>query len=111
MRSGIGDEVWAEVAAVELHTFDDLELSLQALGLFDGDDAVHTDLAHGLGKDAADFLVAVGGDGTDGGDLSGVLGVARQTVERIQKAATAASMPRLRSIGLAPAATILAPWV
>ena len=62
---GIGDEVRREVAAVELHAFDDFELGLQRLRLFDGDDAVFADLLHRFGNDLADGLVVVGGDGAD----------------------------------------------
>ena len=64
----IGDEVRREVAAVKLHAFDDFELGLERLGLFDGDDAVLADLLHGLGDDLADGLIVVGGDGADLGD-------------------------------------------
>ena len=76
---GIGDEVRRDVAAVELHAFDDVELGLQALRLFDRDDAFVADLLHRLGEELADLLVAVGRDGADlgdlvvGGDLLGVL--------------------------------------
>ena len=66
---GVGDEVGRDVAAVELHALDHVELGLQALGLLDGDHALVADLLHGLGDDLADLLVAVGGDGADLGDL------------------------------------------
>jgi hypothetical protein len=63
------DEVRRQVAAVELHALDDVELVLQArLALFDGDDAFLADLLHGLGDDLADVVVGVGGDGADLGD-------------------------------------------
>ena len=68
----IGDEVRAEVAFVELHTFDDVEGSFDAFGFFNGDGAVLADLVHCLGDDAADFLIPVCGDG---GDLCDFLGV------------------------------------
>ncbi len=45
---GVGDEVGRDVAAVELHAFDVLDLGLDALRLFDGDDAVLADLLHAL---------------------------------------------------------------
>ena len=54
---GVGDEVGGDVAAVELHTLDVLGLELQALGLFDGDDAVLADLVHHLGDQVADLRV------------------------------------------------------
>ena len=65
---GIGDEVGRDVAAVELHTFDILGLEFQALGLFDGDDAVFTDFVHDLGDQLADVAV-LGGNGGDVGDF------------------------------------------
>ena len=66
---GIGDEVRRDVAAVELHALDDVELGLKALGLLDRDDALVADLLHRLGEEVADFLVAVGGDGANLGDF------------------------------------------
>ena len=71
---GIGDEVGREVAAVELHAFDDFQLGLHRLGFFDGDDAVFADLLHGFGNDVADGLVVVGRDGADLGDHFAVTG-------------------------------------
>ena len=68
MRLRIGDEVGREVAAVELHAFDDFEVGLEALAFFDGDDAVLADLLHRVGEDVADGVIAVGGDGADLGD-------------------------------------------
>src|SRR6266436_736457 len=76
---GVGDEVGRDVAAVELHAFDDLEFGLKRLSFFNRDDALVADLLHGVGKELADFRVAVGGDGADlgnllvRGDLLGVL--------------------------------------
>ncbi len=65
----IGDEVRRDVAAVELHALDRLERRLEALGLFDGDDAVLADLVDRVGDQVADLLVVVRGDGADLGDL------------------------------------------
>ena len=65
----IGDEVGREIAAVELHALDDVELGRHALGLLDRDHAVVADLLHGLGDHLADLAVAVGRDGADLGDL------------------------------------------
>src|SRR5580693_8200604 len=48
---------------------DDVELGLEALGLFHRDHAFVADLFHRLGQIVADLLVAVGGDGADLGDL------------------------------------------
>ena len=66
---GVGDEVGREIAAVELHAFDDVEFGLEALAFFDRDDALVADLFHRLGDLGADFGVAVGRDGADLGDL------------------------------------------
>ena len=69
----IGDEIGREVAAVELHAFDDVELGLGGLGLFDRDDALIADLLHRVGNHLADRLVAIRGDGPDLRDLLGRL--------------------------------------
>src|SRR5712692_2683061 len=66
---GVGDEVGGDVAAVELHAFDDVEFGLERLGFFNRDDALVADLLHGVGEELADFGVAVGGDGADLGDF------------------------------------------
>ena len=66
---GVGDEIGREIAAVELHALDDVELGLGRLRLFDRDDALVADLLHGVGNHLADRLVAVRGDGPDLRDL------------------------------------------
>ncbi len=78
----VGDEVGRQVAAIELHAFDDVELGFHGLRLFDGDDAVLADLLHGLGNDGADLRVRVGGDGADLGDH--VAGTAWRTCESVR---------------------------
>jgi hypothetical protein len=65
----VGDEIRAEIAAIELHAFDHLEFGLGGLGLLDGDDALVADLLHGFGQETADLGVAIGRDGPDLGDL------------------------------------------
>src|ERR1700733_9838977 len=65
---GVSDEVGRKVAAVKLHTFDDLERRFHGLGLFHGDDAVLADFLHRTGNDVADVLVVVRADGADLGD-------------------------------------------
>lgn len=65
-------EVGRQVAAIELHAFDDGQFVLQARAFLDGDHAFFTDLLHGLGDDLADGLVGVGGDGAYLGDGLGV---------------------------------------
>ncbi len=54
-----------QVAAVELHAFDDLHFGLQALALFDRDDAVLADLLHRVRDDLADLGVVVRRDRSD----------------------------------------------
>ena len=57
----IGDEVRRQITAVELHAFDPFGFGLQALAFVDRDDAVFADALHGIGQNAADFGVVVGG--------------------------------------------------
>ncbi len=66
---GIGDEIGREIAAVELHAFDDVELGLEALCLLDRDDALVADLLHRRRDHFADRLVAIGRNRADLGDL------------------------------------------
>src|SRR5256885_14665433 len=70
---GLGDEVGRQVALVELHALDPLDVGLQALPFLDRDDAVLADLLHRLGEHLADGLVAPGGDGADVPDLRAVI--------------------------------------
>ena len=74
---GVGDEIGREIAAVELHALDDVELGLEALGLLDRDDALVADLLHRVGDHLADRLVAVGGDRADLGDFRRFLDLLR----------------------------------
>jgi hypothetical protein len=69
--SGVVDEVGRQVAAVELHAFDDFEFVFQRLAVFDGDHAFLADLVHRVGDDLADIGVGVGGDRADLGDFLG----------------------------------------
>ena len=80
-RRRIGDEVGREVAAVELHAFDELDFGAEALAFVDGDDAVLADLLHGFGDHLADFGVVVGGDGADLGDFLRALDLDRHLLE------------------------------
>jgi hypothetical protein len=54
---GVGDEIRADVAAVDLHAFDVLGLKGQALALFDRDDAIAANLVHHLGDQVTDLLI------------------------------------------------------
>ena len=74
---GVGDEIGREIAAVELHALDDVELGLEALGLLDRDHALVADLLHRVGDHLADRLVAVGGDRADLGDFGRFLDLLR----------------------------------
>ncbi len=65
----VGYEVGAEVAAVELHAFDDFEFGFGGLGFFNRDDAFVADLLHGFSNIETDLLFAVGGDRADLGDF------------------------------------------
>ena len=105
---GVGDEVRRDVALVELHALGELELGAECVGLLDGDDAVLADLVERLGDQFADRAVAR----RDRGHVGHVLGrvdSSRGLDQRGDTASTALSMPRLRSIGLAPAATARRP--
>src|SRR5436305_4472830 len=64
----VGDEVRRDVALVEAHALDELELEAEGVALLDGDDAFLADLVHRLGDDLADRRVA-GRDGGCGSDL------------------------------------------
>src|SRR5690606_14166371 len=68
---GIGHEIGREIAAVELHALDHVELGLGGLGFLDGDDTLIAHLLHRLGDHVADFLLAIGRDGADLGDFGG----------------------------------------
>ena len=65
----VGDEIGREVAAVELHSLDPLDLGRQALAFVNGDHAVLAHLFHGVGQHVADLRVVVGGHGAHLGDL------------------------------------------
>ena len=75
------DEVRREVAAVELHALDDVELVLQARAFFNRDHAFLADLLHRLGDGLADRLVGVRGDRADLRDRLVVLARLRELLE------------------------------
>ena len=72
---GVGDEVGAEIAAVELHAVNGLQTGVHGLRLFDGDDAVLANYLHGVGNNVADLLVAIGRDGAHLGNRTLVHGL------------------------------------
>ena len=62
-------EVWAEVAAVEVHAFYHFHFKLEAFGFFDGDDAFATHFFHCFSNFFADFNVAIRRNRTHLGDF------------------------------------------
>ena len=82
---------------------------LGGLAFFDGDDAVFTDLVHGLGDDLADLAVVVGGDGGDVFHVLLALDVMLIVLSLATTSSTARSMPRFISIGLTPETTARRP--
>ncbi len=68
-RFRIGDEVRRQIAAIELHTFDDFERGVGGLGFFNRDHAVFADFFHRIGDQLTNDLVVVGGNRADLGDL------------------------------------------
>ncbi len=65
---GVGDEIGRDVTAVELHTFDVFLFEFEALGFFNGDDAVFADFVHHFGDQVADHAI-LGGDGSHVGNF------------------------------------------
>src|SRR5690606_28485460 len=63
------DEVGRQVAAVELHAFDDVQLVFERFAVFNGDHAFLANFVHCVGNDLADGLVAVGRDGANLSDF------------------------------------------
>jgi hypothetical protein len=88
-------EVGREVALVEGHALDDLDLGIEAGVLLDRDHALVADLLERVGEHAADFAVVVGGDRGDAGLLGLRLDLARLAIDPAA-ASAALSMP-LRS--------------
>ena len=106
----IVDEVRRDVAAVELHALDEIELVLEALAVLDGDDAFLADLVHRLGDGLADRLRRRWPRSRPTCAISllvvhGLLIFLSSSTTAI----TALSMPRFRSIGFMPAATYFMP--
>src|SRR3546814_200302 len=66
---GVVDEVGRQVAAVELHAFDDVQFVVERLAVFNGDHAFFADLVHGVGDDFANRGIAVGRNGANLGDF------------------------------------------
>src|SRR5206468_726005 len=66
---GVVDEVGRQIAAVELHALDYLELGLEAFAVLHRDHAFLADFVHGIGDDLADLAVRIGGNCADLGDF------------------------------------------
>ncbi len=59
------DEVWGQVAAVELHTFNHVQFVFQTGTVFNGDHAFFTDFIHRFSDQFTYGFVGVSGDGTN----------------------------------------------
>jgi hypothetical protein len=110
----IGDEIRAYESSIETHAFCYLDLILDGMAFFGGDDTFFTDFFHGLGNEVAYVFVPVRGDGGlgrfrwwFGGGGDGFAWAKRNSTA----GSTAAWKPWMRSIGFQPAATVLMPSV
>jgi len=101
--------VRGEVALVELHALDELDLGLEALALFDRDHAVLADLVHGLGDDLPDLLILVGGAGADLGDLLRGIDLLRSLPQLLHDRRDGLVDAALDLVGVAPAVMFLRP--
>ena len=63
------DEVRRQVAAVELHTLNHVQLVFQRFAVFNGNHAFFADFFHRFGDNRADLFVRVGGNRADLGDF------------------------------------------
>ncbi len=72
-RRLVGDEIARDIAAVEPHAADRLELVLDRLAGLDDNFAMFAGRRHGIGDQRAEVGIAVGGDGRDLGDLLGLV--------------------------------------
>ena len=66
------DEVWGQVTAVELHTFNHVQLVLQAGAFFNGDNAFFAHFLHRFRDQFTHGFVGVGGDGAYLSDSFGI---------------------------------------
>ena len=97
----VGDEVVRDVAAVERHALDDVDMAVDADGEVGGDDALGADGAIGVGDQRAELAVVRGDVGDDCRAAGPSTGIA---LERSASSTTrtARSMPWHRSTALAP---------
>ena len=68
---GVIDEVGRQVAAIKLHTLDNIKFVVQRFAVFYGNYAFLADFLHGLRDDVADLLIGVGGNRAHLGDFFG----------------------------------------
>ena len=78
---GVGDEMRRQIAAVELHPFDDVEFGFGGLRLLNRDHPLVADLLHRVGDHLADRLIAIGRDCADLGDSNWAPFVGPRVVE------------------------------
>ena len=78
----VGDEVRRQVAAVELHAFDDFNFGLKTFVFFDSDHAFVANALHGVSNKAADLRFAIGRDCADLGDFVRILDRTRGGFDR-----------------------------
>ena len=98
------DKVRAEVTLVELHTFNSLEGSLDALRFFNSDGSVFTDFVHCISDDLADFRVGIAEiAATD--LISSVPNAVGKSARKPPLQKIPLSIPRFTNTGFAPAAT------
>ena len=107
---GVGHEVGREVAAVELHALDHVERGLHALGLFDGDRRPPCRPSPSPRRGSSRSSRRRWRRSSPPGRSPSAVRVFLDCLPRSSTStATALSMPRFRSIGFIPAATILVP--
>ena len=106
---GVGDEVRAQVALVELHALDKLDLRIERLALLDGDHAVLAHLVHGLGDDLADLLILVGGAGAHLGDFRGGLDILGRRLELLDDGCHRPVDSALDLVGIGAGGDVLQP--
>jgi len=68
----IGDEIRADIATIELHTFDIFGFKFETATIFDRDDAVFTDFVHHIGDQVTNFAILRGNAGNVGNFFFGV---------------------------------------
>ena len=78
---GVGDEVGREIAAVELHAFDDIEFALGGLGFLDGDDTLVANFLHRFCDHVTNRRLTIGGNSTNLTNFFGRLDLLRALLD------------------------------